>query len=167
MKNNTLIAVAFLIILILLGVYHFKTIPKIGETDTIFSTDTFRYTDTIYATKVKPIPKYIETVKTDTFYTNEGKDTVLTTENKIYSDTLCAQKDTAIITSFISGIKANQDSIKLELRKTNEVITNTIEITKYVKDKKHFHISPQIGIGYGITHKNIDGYVGIGIGYEF
>lgn len=31
---------------------------------------------------------------------------------------------------------------------------------------QRFTIGPQIGVGYGLIHKKIDGYVGVGIGYQ-
>lgn len=127
----------------------------ITVSDTIWNTDTFNV--------VKPIPKYITKLRTDTVYTEKGDTIELKTENKHYQDTVACQQDTIILQSFITGINSSLDSVKVELKK--QEITNTIEITKYVKEKpKLFKIQPQIGVGYGILNKNFDMYVGLGVG---
>ena len=51
-----------------------------------------------------------------------------------------------------------------------EIVTNTVEVTKYVKEKKRFidrfHIQPQVGVGYGVFNKKFDAYVGVGVGFD-
>lgn len=129
------------------------TIDTVTVSDTIWKTDSFMVE--------KPVPKYIKVVKTDTI----TKDTVLQTENKSYIDTLCVQNDTAIVTSNIQGINAELLSTEVTLKKREIIKTNTITITKYIeKPKKLFNIQPQLGFGYGLINKNVDMYVGIGIG---
>jgi len=172
MKNNNVLLVIGLFICLIMGcmLWYVQTLPKIGETDTIFVSDTIRQVDTLTVFKEKPIPKEIIKTRVDTFYTKEGKDTVLKTENKHYIDTLCVQNDTAIIQNYISGINANLDSTRIQLRKTKEVITNTIEITKYIEKKKtfwnRFHLGVQAGYGYGFEYKGLEPYVGLGGSFD-
>ena len=124
--------------------------------DTLVVNDTIWKDTTIF--KDKLVPKYIKVVKRDTI----TKDTILTVEQKIYEDTLCNDKDSIILQSFISGINSSLDSVKVRLKK--QEITNTIEITKYIKEKeKLLKIQPQLGIGYGLFNKQPDMYIGIGI----
>ena len=178
-KNNTLIYIALIPTILLLLIYCINTnyntiinyiLDKYSKPDTCIVTDTLRYVDTLTFFKEKPIEKKIYLTKIDTFYTKEGKDTVLKTENKHYIDTLCVQKDTAIIQNYISGINANLDSTRIQLRKTKEVITNTIEITKYIEKKKtfwnRFHLGVQAGYGYGFEYKGLEPYVGLGGSFD-
>lgn len=166
-KNNTLLYVAFLFMVLIIGGYyvhkHYNLDDLITRTDTIVSTKT----DTIYKTDTftisKPKPVYVNVVKTDTLYTNQGEPIQLKTEQKTYKDTICAQRDTAIITSYISGINASLDSLNLQLFRKELIKTNTVEITKFVKKKRRVNISPQLGVGYGITTKKPDIYAGIGV----
>lgn len=80
------------------------------------------------------------------------------------------RKDTAELQIFTSGIKSNVDSLSLNLKKSEIIRTNTIEITKYVeKPKKLFdriHIQPQITSGYDLLNKQWGITCGIGIGIE-
>lgn len=165
-QNNILPIVCFFLCLLLLGIcLHIKNTMEpyeIIRTDTITNTDTIINTDTFTYFKEKPVPVYRTITKTDTLYTEKG-DTVLVTENKTYIDTVCAKKDTAIVTSYITGINAHQDSLRVEMRTTKETITNTIEVTKYIKDNRRFNWGIQGGIGYGFTSKQIEPFLGIGI----
>ena len=171
LSNNVLIVIG-LLICILMGctLWYAQTLPKIGETDTIFVSDTIRQVDTFTVFKEKPIPKEVIKVKVDTFYTKEGNDTTLITENKVYQDSLCVQNDTAIVTNYISGINAKLDSTKVQLRITKETITNTVEITKYIEKKKtfwnRFHLGVQAGYGYGFEYKGLEPYVGLGGSFD-
>ena len=170
--NNNVLLVVGLLICILMGctLWYAQTLPKVGETDTIFHTDTLRYVDTLTIFKEKPIPKEALVTKIDTFYTKEGNDTTLVTENKVYQDSLCVQNDTAIVTNYISGINAKLDSTRVQLRLTKETITNTVEITKYLEKKKtfwnRFHLGVQAGYGYGFQFKGLEPYVGLGGSFD-
>ena len=171
LSNNVLIVIG-LLICILMGctLWYAQTLPKIGETDTIFVSDTIRQVDTLTVFKEKPIPKEVIKVKVDTFYTKDGNDTTFITENKVYQDSLCVQNDTAIVTNYISGINAKLDSTKVQLRITKETITNTVEITKYIEKKKtfwnRFHLGVQAGYGYGFEYKGLEPYVGLGGSFD-
>lgn len=144
---------------------------NIERIDTIFTTDTL-YKDTfITIFKEKPIPKYIETVKTDTFYDKNGKDTLIKTENRLYQDTLCNKNDSIILRSYISGQNPTLDSLKVEWKKQEMTITNTVEIEKYIQKKKtfkdHFKIGVGVGYGYGFKNKDFEPFVGISLNYNF
>ena len=166
-KNNTLLYVAFIFMVLIIGGYWLHKSHNIDDlitrTDTIVSTKT----DTIYKTDTftisKPKPVYVTVLKTDTLYTNQGEPIQLKTEQKTYKDTICAQRDTAILTSYISGINANLDSLNLSINRREIIKTNTVEIIKFVKKKQRVNISPQLGVGYGITTKKPDIYAGIGV----
>lgn len=136
-----------------------------GTSDTVVTTrvDTI-WNDTIIE-KTKYIPKKVEIIRTDTI----TKDTILTTEQKIYEDTLCNDKDSIILKSFISGISSKLDSTSVNWKKHTTVVTNTIEITKYIEKPKkiwdRIRIQPQVTSGYDlINHKwGIMGGIGVGI----
>ena len=134
-----------------------ETIDTVTVNDTIWKTDSFEV--------VKPIPKVVKVVKTDTVFTEKGDTIQLVTENKIYQDTIVCKKDTAELQIFTSGINAQIDSINLKLRKSEIIKTNTITITKYIdKPKKLFNIQPQATFGYNPFDRNWGAVIGIGVG---
>ena len=167
-QNNTLPIVCFLLCLLMLGIgYHLKNSIEpieIIKTDTITNTDTLWKDTTI--TKTKTVLKYVKETARDTLYLKNGKDTVLTTENKTYQDTLCNEGDSVMLQIAISGVKSSLDSIKADWRKSTQVITNTITVEKYLKENKKIHWGIQGGIGYGFTSKKIEPYVGLGINID-
>ena len=55
-------------------------ILHVNRVDTVYHSDTIYKDTTLYIIKEKPVPKYIEIVKTDTFYKEDGTDTILKTE---------------------------------------------------------------------------------------
>lgn len=136
---------------------------EIRDTVTLVEFDTITITKDTTITKF--IPKKVEVIRTDTI----TKDTILITEQKIYEDTLCNDKDSIILQSFITGINSSLDSTSVVWKKHTTVITNTVEITKYIDKPKtflnRFHIQPQITSGYDlINHKwGIIGGIGVGI----
>lgn len=177
MKNDKLIYIALGIVLLLLSIFYVKDsvvnyiIDKYSnKTDTITVSDTIRYADTLEFIKEKPIPQYIEKIKTDTVFSSKGDSIFLDTENKTYKDTICQQKDTAIVTNYISGINANLDSTKVQLRITKEVITNTVEVTKYIPRKKtfldRFSFGPSVTAGYDPLNKQWGVLVGVSVTFD-
>ena len=124
---------------------------------------------TITVFKDKPVPKYIEVAKVDTFY-KDGKDTLLKTENKLYQDTFTCANDSIIIQNFISGINSRLDSTKVDWKKQETIVTNTVTIEKYINKKKtfwnRFHFGLQAGYGYGFTSKEFEPYIGIGGSFD-
>lgn len=172
MKNNALIAIVLIIssalFCFLWTVYH--TPPDVSGSDTIITTKT----DTIWkdtTIKVKEfVPQKVYIIKRDTFYTKEGQDTVIQTEKKTYQDTLCYQNDSIILKSYISGVNPTLDSIKADWRKSETIITNTVEITKYITKKKgfwdRFNIEPAVTFGYDPINKQLGLVVGIGGSFD-
>lgn len=167
-KWTILILAAFLILGFIVGCQwkEMRSEP-IQETDTVITTrvDTI-WNDTVIE-KTKYIPKKVEIIRTDTIL----KDTILTTELKTYIDTLCNNNDSIILKNYISGTNSNLDSTSVDWRKHKEIITNTVEITKYIEKKKtffdRFKVGVQVGYGYGFKSKYIEPYAGVGVSYNF
>ena len=136
---------------------------EVIKTDTITTTKTDTLWRDTTITKTDTKVKYIQVVKTDTVYDKQGNEIELITDNKTYIDTICAQKDTAIVTSYISGVNAKLDSLKVEMKKSEVIKTNTIEVTKYIKQNKRFNVGVQTGVGYGFASKQIEPYIGVGL----
>lgn len=176
MNSNTLIFISIAICFIILGFFYldrsgyFDPMKEVIKTDTVLTTktDTLWKDTTIVEKEI--VPKYIVKKKVDTVYTKEGNTFSLITESKRFDKRLISNKDTADVQVYTSGINTSLDSLKMRLKAHKEVITNTVEITKYVEKKKtfwnRFHIQPQVGVGYGVFNKKIDAYVGVGIGFD-
>ena len=171
MKDNTLIytILVFLSMLILAGMvwctYQYPI--EVVKTDTVFSTKTDTlWKDTTILEK-QLVPKIIEKVKTDTVFSNAGDTIQLVTESKTYEKSLVSGKDTADLKIYTTGIKTSLDSLKMRLRTHTEVVTNTVEVTKYVEKKKtvwdKISIGLQGGYGYGFQYKGFEPYVGVGV----
>lgn len=103
-------------------------------------------------------------------YTKEGDVLNLITGAKRFDKRLISNKDTADLQIYTSGIETSLDSLKMRFKTHREIVTNTVEVTKYVKERKRFidrfHIQPQVGVGYGVLNKKFDTYVGVGIGFD-
>lgn len=143
-------------------------ILHVNRVDTVFYTDTVWKLDSVEI--IKPVPKYIEKIRIDTVYDKNDNPIEIITENKKYQDTIttCAG-DTMAVTSYISGINATLDSLKVNLSK--QEITKTEIITKYITPKKkfidHFKIGVGVGYGLGLTNKNFEPFVGFSLNYNF
>lgn len=159
--------IGFLVVyIIMLLSFPFGNRPKeviIEKSDTIQICDTAYIKDTLIFEKVRLVPKEVYITKVDTVFDNNLNPIELITENKTYQDTIICDKDTAELQIFTSGIKSNVDSINLSLRKSNLVITNTITVTKYVKNNKRLSLGLQLGYGYAFKSKELSPYVGIGL----
>ena len=138
----------------------------INTSDTVYNTriDTI-YNDTVIE-KTKYVPKEVIKLRTDTI----TKDTILTFEQKIYEDTICNDKDSIILKNFIFGISSKLDSTSVAWKKHTTVVTNTVEITKYIEKPKTFwnriHIQPQITSGYDVINHQWGIVGGIGFGID-
>ena len=177
MRNNTLIWVCLFIIIVILSIFYIDRnynvrdiINNVQKTDTIITTKTDTlWKDTTIIEK-EFVPKTIVKTKTDTLFKANGDMVQLITESKRFDKRLTIDKDTADVEIYTSGINTSLDSLKMRLRTHREIVTNTVEVTKYVKEKKRFvdrfHIQPQVGVGYGVFNKKIDAYVGVGIGFD-
>lgn len=177
MRNNTLIFISLFITLAILSIFYVNDnyiikdwFNNTQKTDTVFSTKTDTlWKDTTIIEK-EFVPKTIVKIKTDTLFKENGDTIQLITESKRFDKTILSGKDTAYVQVYTSGINTSLDSLKMRLKTHKEIITSTVEITKYVEKKKtfwnRFHIQPQVGVGYGVFNKNIDAYVGVGIGFD-
>ena len=176
MKSNTLIFISIAICFIILGFFYldrsgyFDPIKEVIKTDTVLTTktDTLWKDTTIVEKKI--VPKYIVKKTIDTVYTKEGDALNLITEAKRFDKRLISNKDTADLQIYTSGIETSLDSLKMRLKTHTDVITNTVEVTKYIQKKKtfwnRFHIGVQAGYGYGFNYKGLEPYVGIGASFD-
>lgn len=177
MKNNTLIFISLFITLAILSIFYVNDnynikdwFNKTQKTDTVFSTKTDTlWKDTTIIEK-EFVPKTIVKIKTDTLFKANGDTIQLITESKRFDKSIVSDKDTADVEIYTSGINTSLDSLKMRFKTHREIVTNTVEVTKYVKERKRFidrfHIQPQVGVGYGVFNKKIDAYVGVGIGFD-
>ena len=176
MNSNTLIFISIAICFIILGFFYldrsgyFDPMKEVINTDTVFTTktDTLWKDTTIVEKEI--VPKYIIKKKVDTVYTKEGDTFNLITEAKRLDKRLISNKDTADLQIYTSGIETSLDSLKMRLKTHTDVITNTVEVKKYIQKKKtfwnRFHIGVQAGYGYGFNYKGLEPYVGIGASFD-
>lgn len=169
MRNNVLSVILLIIIILCFGIIgHYNgKINDISKVDTITITRFDTVYNTIIKTVEKPILKTKEVIKRDTIY--QSKDTTITlpVEKIIYNDTIiCEEADSVIVESTIVGINPSLESIKAKLIRQRINQTNEIIITKKTP-KKGFYVAPNASIGFGIFSKQLDTYIGIGIGYRF
>ena len=176
MNSNTLIFISIAICFIILGFFYldrsgyFDPIKEVINTDTVFTTktDTLWKDTTIVEKEI--VPKYIIKKNVDTVYTKEGNTLNLITEAKMFDKRLISNKDTADVQIYTSGIETSLDSLKMRLKTHTDVITNTVEVKKYIQKKKtfwnRFHIGVQAGYGYGFNYKGLEPYVGIGASFD-
>lgn len=169
MKNSVYIFIFSMIIGFVVGgllMRKCSNTPEVIKTDTVTVTDTMWKDTTIIEKEL--VPKIIVKKKVDTVYTKEGDTLNLVTESKRYDKSLVSDKDTCDLEIYTSGINTSLDSLKWRLK--THTITNTIEITKYVEKKKsfkeRFHLSPQVGGGFGLIKRTFDVYVGLGVSYD-
>lgn len=177
MKDNTLIFISLFITLAILSIFYINDNYNIKDwfnntqkTDTVFSTKTDTlWKDTTIIEK-EFVPKTIVKIKTDTLFKANGDTIQLITESKRFDKSIVSDKDTADVEIYTSGINTSLDSLKMRFKTHREIATNTVEVTKYVKERKRFidrfRIQPQVGVGYGVFNKKIDAYVGVGIGFD-
>lgn len=176
MNSNTLIFTSIAICFIILGFFYldrsgyFDPMNEVIKTDTVFTTktDTLWKDTTIVEKEI--VPKIIVKTKIDTLFKENGETVQLITESKRFDKRLISNKDTADVQVYTSGINTSLDSLKMRFKTHNKVITNTVEITKYIDKKKtffdRFHIGVQAGYGYGFNYKGLEPYVGIGASFD-
>ena len=181
LTNNTLLVVATLIILgfIIVASLQHDLINKykdiINQIDT--TTTVVVKHDTIYKTVTykDTVPRYITKtiVKKDTVY----KDSIphpLTLETKLYANTITNEGDTTSYEAYVSGYNIDDqdyprlDSINVNTsHKTINTVETITEVIKVPQKRSKWHLSPSVGIGYGITSKQFEPYIGFGINYNF
>lgn len=173
MKKSKYYIISIILCAIIFGTFGYfvgNKPQKVIETDTVFTTKTDTLWKDTTITIKELVPKEIVKKKVDTLYLSNGDTLNLITESKRYDEVLTSGVDTCEVSAFVSGVHPSLDSLSWKLKTHHEVVTNTVEITKYIEKKKtfkdRFHIQPQIGVGYGLFNKKIDAYVGIGIGVD-
>lgn len=177
MKDNTLIFISLFITLAILSIFYVNDNYNIKDwfnntqkTDTVFSTKTDTlWKDTTIIEK-EFVLKTIVKIKTDTLFKANGDTIQLITESKRFDKSIVSDKDTADVEIYTSGINTSLDSLKMRLKTHTDVITNTVEITKYIQKKKTFwdrwHVGLQGGYGYTFKTKDLQPYVGVGISFD-
>ena len=173
MKNNLktiLPTIVIGILLVILGYYCGKTKQNIIKQDTVYSTKTDTLWKDTVITKKELVPKEIVKKKVDTLYLSNGDTMQLITESKRYDELLTSGVDTCELSAFISGVHPSLDSLSWRLKTHHEVVTNTVEITKYLERKKtlkdRIRFAPNVSVGYGVVNKKPDIYVGFGLGID-
>lgn len=138
--------------------------PEIVE-KTVIVTDTLYQTVTDTVTVERLLPVKEEVIK----FIEVKKDTILPVFNKYYQDTLIlCQNDSIIQEIYTSGLEHSIDSVKVELKKQETIVTNTITIDRIIKEKpKKLAVSLNVGYGYGVFNKRPDIYAGIGLSWRF
>ena len=145
MKNIWLYVV--IIILFSLCFYQWKY-PKIEIIETeIIKKDTITIVDTLFIEKPVYKTKYI--TKVDTVYVCDTIPIALPVETKVYED--------STYTAQISGIRADLDWIKVYPKQTTIYEEKVIQIAQ---KQPLFEFKPSVGIGWGITTKKPDIWVG-------
>lgn len=167
-KHIIPIALGLIIALLLFGTFRMCHKP---DTVTVTDTVTVERTDTLYDTATLihfcPKPVYDTIIRWDTV----RKDTPIPYVQKTYSDTV-TNDDGASVEYFatVSGHDPSLDTIRFNLNYPviTNTVTNTVTETKYVtKKQSHFSLGPTAGVGYGMTTKQFDAWVGLGLTYRF
>lgn len=142
------------------------TTLTIVEKDTVYQTKT--YTDST--------PKYITRwkTKTDTLYRqNDSVQHTLELKGKTYTNTITDNSDTIQYQVHISGYDVDStdyprlDSINLILRHfLSQTNKHTTQVIKCPQKRFKWHLSPSIGIGYGVINRQSDVFLGLTLGYN-
>lgn len=169
MKNSKYIIVLIIFCAIIFGIFGYfcgRTPVEVAKTDTVTKTDTFWKDTTIYEKEF--VPKIVIKTKVDTVYDENGDTIELVTESKEYEKSLVSGKDTCDLKLYVSGIEPSLDSLEMRLKTHTEV--NTVEITKYLQNKKtfkdRFHLGLQVGYGLGLKSKEFEPFVGLGVSFD-
>ena len=126
--------------------YQWKNPETITVTKT--ETDTVTLWDTVY--KEKPVPITVTKIEKDTVYINDTIYITLDREEKVFTDSSTYELQ-------ISGVNAELDWVKTFPKTTT--ITNERVVT--VEQKRPLiEFRPSVGLGYGITTKKPDIWVG-------
>jgi len=174
MSNDNILVIIAILLTSLAFFVGYKggkgTVTNIDKVDTVIKRDTILKDTAITCFKEKPVPKEVYIHKIDTFYMKDGKDTLLKTENKQYQDTFTCAKDSIIILNYISGINSKLDSTKVNWKKQETIVTNTVEITKYIEKKRNFwdrlSIGPAVTAGYDPINHNWGVVIGASVFFD-
>ena len=136
-----------ILILIVTCFYQWKN-PEIQTIETIkIERDTITLRDTVYIEKPVYKTKYI--TKVDTVYVNDTIPIALPVETKVYED--------STYTAQVSGIRADLDWIKVYPKQTTIYEEKVVQIAQ---KQPLFEFKPAVGLGWGITTKKPDIWVG-------
>lgn len=151
---------------------QFKDIIENIDTTTVIKTDTVYQTKTYTDT----IPKYItKTItKRDTlFQQNDSTPHIVELKHKTFYNTVTEDKDTISYQAHISGFDVDStdyprlDSINLSLRHyITQTNTTTTQVIKVPQKRSKWHLSPSVGLGYGVVNKQWDAFLGVSLGYD-
>ena len=180
MKTNTLlIKTAALVIAVLIvitalqyeSIKRYKRVIESNDTTTIITKHdtvykTFTFTDTVRE------PEYVHVYHRDTLY-KDSVPHIITLESKTYENTITNNGDTCTYQAFISGYNLDeQDYPKLDsinLHTSHQIINTYQEVIiekKTPQNVRKWHLSPSVGVGYGLTQKKCDVYLGVSLGYD-
>ena len=180
-KALTILLIIGTVIMTFLLVVIFLQDKKLQEYRDIIEnidTTTVTKTDTIYKTKTytDSVPKYITKwkTKTDTLYKpNDSIPHIIQLKGKTYSNTITDDKDTITYQAHISGYDMDNkdyprlDSVNFTLRHfITSTNTTTTQVIKVPQKHSKWHLSPSVGIGYGLINKQWDAYAGVTLGYD-
>lgn len=181
LTNSTLLWISTLIILgfIIVSTMQYNLINEykdiLNAMDSTVTTEIKHDTICKTVTYKDTVPKYITKtiVKKDTVY----KDSIphpLTLETKLYANTITNEGDTTSYEAYVSGYNIDDqdyprlDSINVNTsHKTINTVETITEVIKVPQKRSKWHLSPSVGIGYGITSKQFEPYIGFGINYNF
>lgn len=176
----TLLVIGTVVMMFLLGVMYYQD-KRLQEYRNILEnidTTTVTKTDTVYQTKTytDTIPKYItKTItKRDTLYQqNDSTPHIVELKHKTFYNTVTEDKDTISYQAHISGYDVDStdyprlDSINLSLRHfITQTNTTTTQVIKVPQKRSKWHLSPSVGVGYGVVNKKADVYLGVSLGYD-
>lgn len=147
-----LIVVSYLCLYFAHAYYKRPSEPlQIANTDTlvITHTDTLIIRDTI--TKVRPLPRRVDTVYVDTVQHIRKAYEIDSSDYKVH----------------ITTDNFDVDSIRVMMKYPIYTNNRTVIKTNVTYKKKHFNWGIQAGVGYGLITRTPDVYVGVGVQYNF
>lgn len=147
-----LIVVSYLCLYFAHAYYKRPSEPlQIANTDTlvITHTDTLIIRDTI--TKVRPLPRRVDTVYVDTVQHIRKAYEIDSSDYKVH----------------ITTDNFDVDSVRVMMKYSIYTNNRTLIKTNTIYKKKHFNWGIQAGVGYGLITRSPDVYVGVGLQYNF
>lgn len=183
MRDKTLsilLLASTVIMTLLLAVMYYqgKTISEYRDIIENIDTTTVTKTDTVYQTRTytDTIPRYItKTItKRDTlFQQNDSTPHIVELKHRTFYNTVTEDKDTISYQAHISGYDMDStdyprlDSINLSLRHfITQTNTTTTQVIKVPQKRSKWHLSPSVGLGYGVVNKQWDAFIGVSLGYD-
>lgn len=161
MKSNKLLIYIIIILILsnLFFIFKYNNISnrKYNNIDSIVRVDSFIQVDTLYYPKPYPVKVEVR----DTIYIpidsikTEGDSILLPRETKTYED--------STYRAVVSGFKPFLDTLIVYPRTIYITKEKTLEIEK----KDWFNWGLQLGTGYGLVHRKLDVYMGIGCQINF